>query len=353
MTLEHGGNINAAARRFNIPAAQWIDLSTGISPWSWPVPAVPQSVWQTLPQADERLERAAAAYYGCGLDGLLAVPGSQYALQYAPGLLPSGRVAMPLNGYAEHRLAWRTAGHRIVDYRDGAHLAALVNEAAVEHALIINPNNPTGELLPRQQLEDLHRQLQRRGGWLAVDEAFLDAYDDKGARASLAPQCPSPGLIVYRSIGKFFGLAGVRLGFLLAPPALCGELASRMPPWLLSHPARWIAERALADGDWRREQRERLTEASENWRRALQQRCAGLDFAASALFATGTGAASYCRALYVALAHRAVLARLFDDGGDDGGDQGRVRFGLPAPAEHDRALTLIGEAAEECACVTG
>jgi cobalamin biosynthesis protein CobC len=345
MNLEHGGNLCAAAGRFNIPPQHWIDLSTGISPRSWPVPVVPPAVWQTLPQADERLERAAAAYYHCGRESLLAVPGSQYALQYAPALLPRGRVAMPARGYAEHRLAWRSAGHHIVEYCDSAALAALVNEAAVEHAVIINPNNPTGELLQRPLLERLHRQLQGNGGWLVVDEAFVDA----SPQQSLAPLCPSPGLIVYRSLGKFFGLAGIRLGFLLAPPALCSQLASRMPPWSLSHPARWIGERALADSAWQATQRSYLESAAVRWRSALQHRLPDLAFVVTALFATGSGSAAYCRALNLALAQRAVLVRLFDDGIGDS----LLRFGLPAPAERERALHLIQEAAEECACAMG
>jgi cobalamin biosynthesis protein CobC len=345
MILEHGGNLCAAAGRFNIPLQHWIDLSTGISPRSWPVPVVPQGVWQTLPQADERLERIAAAYYRCRRESLLAVPGSQYALQYTPALLPPGRVAMPARGYAEHRLAWRRAGHQIVEYCDSAALAALVNEAAVTHAVIINPNNPTGELLPRPVLQQLHRQLQGNGGWLVVDEAFLDA----SPQESLAPLCPSPGLIVYRSVGKFFGLAGIRLGFLLAPLALCHQLALRMPPWSLSHPARWIGERALADSAWQSAQCSYLQSAAVRWRCALQERLPDLAFAATALFATGSGAAGYCRALNLALAQRAVLVRLFDD---DNGDS-LLRFGLPAPAELERALHLIQEAAEECACAMG
>jgi cobalamin biosynthesis protein CobC len=345
MNLEHGGNVIAAARRFNIPVTQWIDLSTGISPRSWPVPVVPQDVWQTLPQADEALEYAAAGYYRCDRESLLAVPGSQYALQYTPGLLPRGRVAMPARGYTEHRLAWRSAGHWIVDYHGAADLERLVNDAAVEHAVIINPNNPTGELLDRPLLEHLYRQLQGNGGCLVVDEAFVDATP----HLSLAPLCPSPGLIVYRSLGKFFGLAGIRLGFLLAPPALCRQLESRTPPWSVSHPARWIGERALADSAWQGAQRSHLQACAVQWRCALQERLPDLAFTATALFATGSGDIDYCRALYLALARRAVLVRLFDDGNADG----MLRFGLPAPAENARALQVIHEAAEECACATG
>lgn len=345
MALEHGGNIAAAAQRFNIPQEHWLDLSTGISPWSWSVPELPLSVWRNLPQMDGQLERTAAGFYRCGAQGIVAVPGSQYALQFAPGLLPPATVAMPLRGYAEHRRAWAAAGHRLVDYRDGESLLKLVQEAAVDHAVIINPNNPSCELLSRSWLEGLLQRLQDNGGWLVVDEAFGDASPEY----SLAPLCPTPGLIVYRSLGKFFGLAGIRLGFMLAPDFLCEQLAARMPPWLLAHPARWIGARALADTGWHSEQRARLETAAARWQRTLQESVPHLAFAGTTLFVTGRGAPDYCRALYLALARRAVLARLFD--ASDG--YGLLRFGLPHPDEWDRATQSIQESAEECACAMG
>ena len=345
MQLEHGGNISAAARRFNIPLAQWTDLSTGISPCSWPVPALPPSVWQTLPYADEQLEDAAALFYGCARDAVLAVPGSQYALQYTPALLRRGRVAMPLRGYAEHRAAWVAAGHQIVDYVDGAALRRLVESAAVDHAVLINPNNPTGELLPLQQVQGMLRQLQDNGGWLVVDEAFIDA----SPQASVAPLCPAPGLVVYRSVGKFFGLAGIRLGFMLAPLGLCQQLASGMPPWLLSHPARWVGLHALGDSDWQRAQRGRLAIASEQWMTELQALVPQLLFAGAALFVTGTGTTRYVDALYLALARRAVLVRLFGDMDECS----MLRFGLPMPSERERVLQLLRESVEECECAMG
>lgn len=344
MALEHGGNVNAAATRFGIPSEQWTDLSTGISPWSWPVPELPQAVWQTLPYPDDKLERVAAEYYGCDRDAILAVPGSQYALQLLPTLMRKGRVAMPLRGYAEHRVAWMNAGHDIVDYVDGGALRALLAAEAVDHVLVINPNNPTGEMLPQSQLQEIHLRLRNKGGWLVVDEAFADTY----AEFSLASHCPLPGLVVYRSVGKFFGLAGARLGFMLAPASLCAELQSVMPPWLLSHPARWIGAAALSDKSWQCEQRQRLEQFGGQWRRALQDAIPDLHFVGTTLFASGVGASDYCHRLYEALGRRALLVRLFE--GIDG--HGIVRFGLPLPDVRDRVMQLIQDSLEECECGT-
>ncbi len=345
MGLEHGGNLGAAARQFDIPPTQWLDLSTGISPWSWPVPVVPQCVWQTLPYPDHQLEQAAALFYGCAPHAILAVPGSQYALQYAPALLDPGRVAVPQRGYAEHRAAWMNAGHEIVEYIDAGTLHGLVATASVDHVLLINPNNPTGELLPRQQLQDIYQRVHSKGGWLVVDEAFADTE----SHASMAPHCPLPGLIVYRSIGKFFGLAGLRLGFMLAPHDLCSQLHERMPPWLLSHPARWIGAAALCDRLWQVEQSARLATAGQQWLQTLRQLMPALHFSGTALFASGAGDYGYCEALYQALGRRAVLVRLFED--VEG--QSLVRFGLPLPDMQATIVRMIRDAVEECACATG
>ena len=342
MDLVHGGNVSAAAQRFRIPVARWTDLSTGISPWSWPVPIVPQQVWQTLPDSDEQLESAAAAYYGCDRTAVLAVPGSQYALQHAPALLRTGTVAIPQRGYAEHRAAWQRAGHRIVEYSDGAVLRTLVMAGTVDHALVINPNNPTAEELSASHLQDLHLRLRGNDGWLVVDEAFADA----SRSVSLAALCPSAGLIVYRSVGKFFGLAGIRLGFFLAPTSLCEQMQSSMPPWSLSHPARWIGAAALRDRDWQSLQQMRLQQHAELWLQHLRDAVPGLDFTATVLFATGSGNAAYCEALYKAMGRRAVLLRLFET------IEGRnaLRFGLPLPASLGHVVQLIREAVEECEC---
>jgi cobalamin biosynthetic protein CobC len=213
---------------------------------------------------------------------------------------------------------------------------------SVDHALVINPNNPTAEVLPAPQLQALHQRLVGNGGWLVVDEAFADVLP----QISLAPLCPSPGLIVYRSVGKFFGLAGIRLGFLLAPASLCAELDAMMPPWLLSHPARWIGAAALADSTWQLAQQQRLHESAQAWLQMLCTALPRLRFTATPLFVSGRGEAAYCEALHRALARRAVLLRVFET--IEG--QNVLRFGLPLPAVREHVLQLICESAEECAC---
>lgn len=341
MTLKHGGNLIAAAAEFGIPETEWIDLSTGISPWSWPVPPVPESVWRDLPNDGDGLEAVAADYYGCRSTAVLPVAGSQYAIQTLPALIEPARVAMPLRGYAEHEFAWRNNGHDVVYYTHALQLQAMVESAEVDHAVVINPNNPTGELIAPQVLMALCDKLAADQGKLFVDEAFMDVQPT----ASIAPQCPREGLIVLRSIGKFFGLAGIRLGFVLADKDLLEALRELMPPWQVSNVARWVGSRALANETWHKLQRDRLNHAHGQWLAALEERLP-LRWASTQLFASGIGEAKRCDKLFNAMARRGLLVRLHDVHAG----QGLLRLGLPHPDKQSLALEIIEQAAEEVLC---
>ncbi|GAB1394603.1 threonine-phosphate decarboxylase CobD [Rhodocyclaceae bacterium] len=296
--LEHGGRLREAAQRWGIPCAAWLDLSTGIAPWPYPVPAVPAAVWQRLPEADDGLEAAARAYYGTGQ--LLALPGSQAGIQCLPRLLKPGRVAIPMPIYAEHPAAWRAAGHTQVGWDEPA-----------DYALLCNPNNPTGQCFTPAELLERARALRL----LVVDEAFIDAAPE----ASLA-SCTAANIVVLRSPGKFFGLAGARTGFAIAAPALLAPLAEALGPWAVSHPARWAARHALADSAWQALQRTRLAVAAKRLADLLG--CLGTP--------TGTALFQYVATpraleLHGQLAQRAILVRHFDT-------PAALRFGLPESA---------------------
>ncbi|WP_295430928.1 threonine-phosphate decarboxylase CobD [uncultured Thiodictyon sp.] len=249
--LPHGGRLRAAAAHYRIPLTDWLDLSTGINPQGWPVPPVPD-LWQRLPEEDDGLEQAAAHYYGNG--ALLPVAGSQAAIQALPRLRPPGRVGVIAPGYGEHAHAWRRTGHAV----------QLLPVAMIEAALpdlgvlvLIHPNNPTGARFARADLLRWRRVLAQRGGWLVIDEAFMDATPGE----SLATLGPLPGLVLLRSLGKFFGLAGARVGFVLADPALTQPLAAQLGPWTIAAPARWVATKALEDQTWQAAARAHLAAA--------------------------------------------------------------------------------------------
>lgn len=310
--LEHGGRLREAAAHYNIPLANWLDLSTGINPEPWPVPPLPASVWQRLPENNDGLEAAAAAYYGN--THLLPVAGSQAAIQWLPTLLPRAVVACISPIYSEHPQAWQRAGHKMRFLQNAMLPRALA--VATPYVLLCNPNNPTGDRHPHDIVVDAARQLKKRGGWLIIDEAFMDPTPDDSL-TPLAGTDEAPNLIVLRSIGKFFGLAGARVGFIFAAPDILARLNEAMGPWTVSGPAREVARLALQDTDWQAAARPRLKAASLR----LHQLLAPLgEVKSTALFATLTSARA--GELQESLAQQGILTRHFDQ-------QPLLRFGLP------------------------
>lgn len=269
--LEHGGNLRDAARRFG--QHDWLDLSTGINPHHYPAPTVAANAWHRLPEADPALAAAAAACYGAPL--MLPVAGTQAAIQSLPRLRAPSRVVVAAPSYAEHAHHWSSHGHtrRQVDY---AELDSAVDGCDV--MVVCNPNNPTGAMVPPQQLLRWADALAARGGWLVVDEAF----GDTATSASICAQAGRPGLIVLRSVGKFFGLAGIRLGFVAAQPALLDQLADLLGPWTVSGPAQQVALAALHDQPWQDAMRARLCAEGERLRQLLAAH--GIHASGSALF---------------------------------------------------------------------
>lgn len=324
--LEHGGRLLRAAHEYGIPAEDWLDLSTGISPFAWPVPAVPAAAWHRLPEEDDGLIDAARAYYGQA--SLLPVHGSQAAIQALPGLRARSRVGVLAPGYAEHAQAWQRAGHAV----EFANAAALFEQARrYEVIVLIHPNNPGGDRFERDALLALHERLSRRGGWLVVDEAFIDATPER----SLCQEPARPGLIVLRSVGKFFGLAGARVGFVSASPSLLDALRERLGPWSLAGPARYAVKLALGDSAWQRAQRERLQVASERLA-PLLARHGWMPDAGCAFFQWRCD--ERAEALQRALARRGVLVRLFKQ-------PSSLRFGLPGD---DAAFARLDAALADC-----
>lgn len=308
--LEHGGRLQRAARHYGIAPGDWLDLSTGISPFAWPVPPIPANAWQRLPEDDDGLIEIACAYYAA--PQLLPVAGSQAAIQALPRLRTTSRVGVIAPGYAEHAHAWREAGHAVETLPADELFASA---ARFDVIVLIHPNNPGGDTFTRDALLQLHAELVARGGWLIVDEAFIDATPGH----SIAALADREGLIVLRSVGKFFGLAGARAGFVCAAPALLTALRERLGPWTLTGPARHVLKLALADREWQRQQRGRLHESGHRLAALLSEH--GLSPSAGCAFFQWRRD-ERAAALHEALARRGILTRLFES-------PASLRFGLP------------------------
>lgn len=246
---DHGGNLDAAMRRHGGDAARWIDLSTGINPVPYPVAGLSARAFAALPtQSDMAALRAAAAACYATRAHVTPVAGAQAAIQAVPHLARAGRARVLAPTYNEHAAAlsvsgWAVEGVGCVDALPGA-----------DCAVVVNPNNPDGARHDPARLMALAGQV----GLLVVDESFADPEPD----LSLAPvmhRAPD-NLIVLRSFGKFFGLAGLRLGFVLSGATLAARLADLAGPWPVSGPAIEVARQALEDDAWQRRTCARLAQ---------------------------------------------------------------------------------------------
>jgi cobalamin biosynthetic protein CobC len=300
--------LRQAAQKSGIPLPEWLDLSTGINPEGWPAPRPfplpPPETWRRLPEAEDGLEAAAAAYYDN--PRLLPLPGSQAAIQILPRLFPAAAIACLAPLYAEHPLAWQAAGHQARQLPAGNLERALA--AATPYVLLCNPNNPTAHCLGREAVLDAAAKLQKRGGWLFVDEAFVDAQPACSV-CDMAGGEAFPNLVVLRSLGKFFGLAGLRAGFLFAHENLLAAVSEQLGPWAVNHPARWIAAQALSDRKWQHDARLRLAAASARLKTLLTPFAQAEKPAATPLFVTLS--LENPRALFDFLRGQGILTRLF------------------------------------------
>jgi cobalamin biosynthetic protein CobC len=241
MQIEHGGALDRAMERFGGAIDDWIDLSTGINPEVFPLPPIGPEIWNRLP-GEKLLASALGAardYYGIGIEaGILAAPGTQALIQLMPDLATKGEAAIVGPTYQEHERSFLQAGWMVTNCRNVDDI-----RQSAKVAIVVNPNNPDGRVIAPDILLDLAKQLDGKGGFLIVDEAFADSH----AEVSIAAHAGMNGLIVLKSFGKFFGLGGLRLGFALTTRDIAQTLKLRLGPWAASGPALAIAAHAFSE----------------------------------------------------------------------------------------------------------
>jgi cobalamin biosynthetic protein CobC len=325
--LLHGGNLATARKLFPGAPEPFIDLSTGINPHSYPVPQLPPDLFARLPEPAEidRLAAIAAKTYGApSPDCVVAAPGTQILLAPVAALVPTGKAAVLGPTYGEFARAAALAGHEVAEVRDIKQLVA------ADLAIVVNPNNPDGRVFRQRELLHLLDARQHRS-LLVIDEAFMDVGPDD---ASLCGEVARGGLVVLRSFGKFFGLAGVRLGFAIATPEIAARLAATLGPWAVSGPAIAVGQAALADIAWIRAMRERLEQEAYRLDAVLTE--AGMEtVGGTPLFRLASTPAADC--LFLHLGRAGILVRRFPE------HPSWLRFGLPGNGTAwDRLLAAIG-----------
>lgn len=242
---EHGGDLVWASHIFNIPLNNWLDLSTGINPHSYPIPPIESKEWHFLP-SQKSLENTldlARQYYQIPSSAYIVIsPGSQTLIQSLAYLIAPQPIAIISPTYSGHASAFNDAGFPITfcpNLED-------IEKTNCRYAVVVNPNNPDCRIFEKNDLFNLHRKLLERGGLLIIDEAFADITPS----ISLSSYTHQPGLIILKSLGKFFGLAGMRIGFALGNDPLIPKLQKMLGPWPIAGGILKITQQALADSAW-------------------------------------------------------------------------------------------------------
>ncbi|WP_158521515.1 threonine-phosphate decarboxylase [Kushneria konosiri] len=356
----HGGRLSDVSRRYGIERGDWLDLSTGINPWPYPITPIDARACQALPDHDLALLETSSRYYlGSSLqvDGddrdaltLFNIPGSQWAIEQLPHCVESGIVALPNIGYREHEWRWQQAGHQIRRY-DADHPESVMDLPGSDHLramVVINPNNPGGQHIAPCDLRALAASLQQKGTVMVVDEAFVDATPEQSLLPNIADN-----VIILRSLGKFFGLAGLRLGAVIGKTSLTAihQLSALQGPWRITSPSQKAGAEALEDHFWQRAMRATLKRASHQqgaWLEARLNAHGDIErWRQSALFNGFDMEFDRARRWHEALLSQGVLTRLWEVSEQ----RAILRFGLHD--ESPRAIQHLEQAMSKANKATG
>ncbi|MBU2866189.1 threonine-phosphate decarboxylase [Pacificibacter marinus] len=234
---DHGGGLDAAATRFGGERVDWLDLSTGINPVPYPIGAFPADAWTALPDAaaTDALIQTARTFWNVPKEAaILPAPGASSLIARIPSLWPRGNVSIQKPTYNEHAGAFDAHGWQV-----GRDIGSV--------QVVVHPNNPTGRLWSADEMT---------APFTVIDESFCDIAPDQSHIARAAQN----DTIVLKSFGKFWGLAGLRLGFAIAHPDIIHKLSTMIGPWAVSGPALHIGAAALNDQAWAKITRMRLAQ---------------------------------------------------------------------------------------------
>lgn len=309
----HGGDLGAASLEFAIAEEDWIDLSTGINPRAYPFDELPLSAFSRLPYLEHQFLRAAESYY-VGKN-FLATSGSQAVIQNLYHVLAPYPLIVPSIGYQEYRFQWQGHGGDTVDYPSldtelaFSFIQQALSKNAKQHLVLIQPNNPSGILFSAKQIAEL-AAMQDEKAYLIVDEAFMDAE----LEPSILTARLNEKIVVLRSFGKFFGLAGIRLGFVFAHKPLLAKLENKLNLWAVNGPAQAIAQQALTDKQWHLEAKQQIQKDAIYTRSLFADGLEklALNVVHKPLFSSYFLSCKVAKQQYMRLAQQGILTRLIE-----------------------------------------
>jgi cobalamin biosynthetic protein CobC len=320
--VRHGGRLADARAAYPRAPTPWLDLSTGISPWAWGGPRARRADLQRLPDPADllALEGAAAKAFGADPARVVATPGAEAAIGLLAATLALPDIDIVSPTYSGHEQAWTAAGAAVRNVAD-----AQIGGAG--GLVIVNPNNPDGAAWARDDLLRVAAERAAQWRWTIVDEAFVET-----APALSVASASVDNLVVLRSFGKFYGLAGVRLGFIIAPECLTGRLRARLGDWPVSADAIALGTNAYADRGWADRQRARLAQSAARLDRLLFK--AGFEVVGGTSLFRLTASDDAPRR-FERLCASGVLTRPFSH------DPTWLRFGLPGSRDWARLEAVL------------
>lgn len=237
-----------------------LNLATGINPWPWPMPDIPDHCYTELPYEQSGLREQAARYYKVKPENIVISAGSQPLIQLLPTLFSASRVLLPRVAYEEHAFRWSRAGHSLryfSDYSEEGVLAQIAEEG-IDHIVLVSPNNPDATVVTKPVLRCWLNALPAHG-CMILDQAYADALTESDASGLIE----QGRLLILRSVGKFWGLPGLRLGAMLADREWTARISLELGPWPICGVAQYVGERLFADSDWQAQTRRKLALAAE------------------------------------------------------------------------------------------
>lgn len=259
MKRVHGGDIWRVAEESGCPADELIDFSSNINPYG-PLSGVEKAIVASLkgianyPDPESReLREALGDYLGVSPSNILVGNGSADLIHFLVHRFRPRRVLIPSPTFCEYELAVEAIGGEVVyldlmpgDFSlDTETVLERLNE--VEMIFLCNPNNPTGNLLPRDRLEPIIERAEGLDVTVVVDEAFMDFLEDREDHSLIKEAARRKDVLVLGSLTKFFALPGLRLGYVVGREDLVAKLALCKEPWSVNHFAQIAGVAALSD----------------------------------------------------------------------------------------------------------
>jgi threonine-phosphate decarboxylase len=344
----HGGDVSQLARTLGLNLADLLDFSANINPLGFPpglAAAVREAMAEIVHYPDLRclqLREDLAAYHRLSPEQILVGNGSTELIYLAVRALRPNRGLIVTPAFSEYEHALKVARVPVEFHpTDAAHNFTLheIPEPQVDDLVFLaHPASPSGALLAPELILAAAARVEAAGAYLLLDEAFVDFVEEASCKIHLGR---FPRLMILRSFTKFFGIPGMRLGFLLGGPELLARLAEAQEPWSVSTMAQCMGRACLADLDYMEQTRTLIKGEREFLRQRLAELPGLMTFPSAVnyllvqLTRPGARAAHLQRQM---LAHRVVIR---DASNFRGLDERFFRVAVRSREENERLLAAL------------